>query len=83
MEGSKVMIIQLEVQPETAALLNDAKQRGVSIDKLLRETLKTAPSLAANANLQAFFEAMAAGAENAPVLPLEANERAFYYEGQD
>lgn len=37
---------------------------------------------AASAKLQAFLEAMAAGAENASVLPPEANERAFYYEGQ-
>jgi len=79
------MIIQLEVQPETAALLQDAQRRGVSIDLLLRETLKTAITSppAVPARLQAFLEAMAAGSENAPVLPPEANERAFYYEGQE
>ena len=79
------MIIQLEVQPETAALLNDAQRRGVSIDLLLRETLKTepAPQPTAPASLQAFLQAMAAGSENAPVLPPEADERAFYYEGQE
>lgn len=83
------MIIQLEVQPETAALLaallNDAKRRGISIDALLRETLETAapPQLAASAKLQRFLEEMAADSNTAPVLPAEANERAFYYEGQD
>ncbi len=79
------MIIQLEVQPETAALLNDAKRRGLSIDALLRETLETTapPQPAASAKLQRFLEEMAANSETAPVLPAEANERAFYYEGQD
>ena len=79
------MIIQLEVQPETAALLNEAKLRGLSIDTILRETLKTnsSPSPATSTKLQAFLEDMASGSENAPVLPPEANERAFYYEGQD
>ena len=79
------MIIQLEVQPETAALLNDAQQRGVSIDLLLRETLKTEPTHQPKAptSLQTFLQAMAAGAENAPVLPPEADERMFYYEGQE
>lgn len=79
------MIIQLEVQPETVGLLQDAQRRGVSIDSLLRETLKTAITTqsAAPAPLQAFLQAMAAGSENAPVLPQEANERAFYYEGQE
>ena len=79
------MIIQLEVQPETAALLNDAQQRGVSIDLLLRETLKTEPAHqpTASASLQTFLQTMAAGSENAPVLPPEADERAFYYEGQE
>jgi len=82
--GEESMIAQLEVQPEIVALLNGAKLRGVSIDALLREALRTVlPPPAAQAKLQAFLEAMAAGSENAPVLPPEANERAFYYEGQD
>ena len=34
------------------------------------------------ARLQAFLQAMAAGSETAPVLPPEADERAFYYEGE-
>jgi len=79
------MIIQIEVQPETAALLNEAQTRGVSIDALLRETLTKSPPVtpAKSDELQAFLAAMAEGSERAPVLPLEANERAFYYEGQD
>lgn len=35
------------------------------------------------AKLQSFLEAMAAGSEKSPVLPPEANERVFYYEGQE
>lgn len=35
------------------------------------------------AQLQTFLQAMAAGAANVPVLPQEANDRAFYYEGQE
>lgn len=79
------MIIQIEVQPETAALLTEAQTRGISIDALLRETLtKLPPVTPAQFNkLQAFLAAMAEGSERAPVLPLEADERAFYYEGQD
>ena len=38
------MRIEIDVQPETAALVNEAKTRGVSIDALLRETLKKAPN---------------------------------------
>lgn len=80
------MMVQIDIQPETAALLNEVKKRGISIDALLRETLRTAPprpSASKADGLKAFFDTMAEGAETAPVLPPEANERGFYYEGQE
>lgn len=79
------MIVQIEVQPETAALLTEAQTRGISIDALLRDTLAKLPpeTPARAAKLQTFLAAMAEGAERAPVLPLAANERTFYYEEQD
>ena len=81
------MMVQIDIQPETAALLNEVKRRGISIDALLRETLKTAPPRPPASTkpdeLKAFFDAMAEGAEHAPILPPEANERGFYYEGQE
>lgn len=78
------MIIQIEVRPETAALLNEAQTHGVSTDALRRETLTKLPPMtpARSDELQAFLAAMAEGSERAPVLSLEANERAFYYEVQ-
>lgn len=82
------MMVQIDVQPETAALLNEVRSRGISLDALLRETLKTAPPRPQVATkpdrLKAFFDAMAHGSESAPVLPPAANERGFYYEeGQE
>lgn len=61
-----------------------AQTRGVSIDALLRDILTSLPSVtpAQAGNLQTFLTAMAEDSECAPVLPLKANERAFYYEMQ-
>ena len=48
----------------------------------VRGTESTAPP-ALPAKLQTFLQAMAAESANVPVLPQAANERAFYYEGQE
>lgn len=82
------MMVQIDVQPETAALLNEVRNRGISLDALLRETLKTMPprphASAKPDRLKTFFDAMAFGSELAPVLPPAADERGFYYEeGQE
>jgi hypothetical protein len=76
-----VVIVQIEVQPETAALLTEAQTRGISIDALLRDTLTklSTETPAQGDKLQTFLVAMVEGAERAPVLSLAANERAFYY----
>lgn len=73
------------------AIASAAAQKGVTADAYALDLLETALQTVGASNggvtgdppLQAFFKVMAADSENAPVLPPEANERAFYYEEQD
>lgn len=55
------------------------------IEQTLAEVrgIESTTSSASPAKLQKFLQVMAAGAANVPVLPQAANERTFYYEGQE
>lgn len=80
----------IEVEPETAERLADnAKARGMSVDDYLRGLLEEADAQVGHsprATLEEFgaaLDALAEGSEDLPVLPPEANSRAFYYEDHD
>ncbi|GAC1399232.1 MAG: hypothetical protein NVSMB56_14190 [Pyrinomonadaceae bacterium] len=84
------MATQIEVQPDTAACIAaDAEARGISVDEFLRELLmkKDAPETSKRSatieEFRAALDSLAEGSENLPVLPPEANSRAFYYEERD
>jgi hypothetical protein len=80
------------ISDEFAEVRADFVPSGISEEELQRDNEQAlaemkvtdaAPPSVSPARLQTFLQVMAAGATSAPVLPQAANERAFYYEGQE
>lgn len=78
------MIVEIEVQPETAALLADAQMRGVSLDIVLRSLLANGTHSPARAT-PAEWEAWVASHDyiTAPPLSDEAISRDSIYTRED
>ena len=82
------MTIQVEISPEAEARLTAAAgARGIPVETyagtLLQEALapfRDGAGMLTLENVDAFSKKLSEGSENMPVLSLEANERASYYE---
>lgn len=82
------MTIQLELSPETEAQLSaGANARGIPVEtyanKLLQEALSpyaTGTGILAPGDIEEMTKRLTEGSENMPILTLEANDRASYYE---
>ena len=82
------MIIQVEVSPEAEAnLATNAVMRGMALEKYAGKLLEDAiPNYATGTGIlepgdvERMTKALTKGAEKMPILTLEANERASYYE---
>jgi hypothetical protein len=82
------MTIQVELDPETeAALTAEAVRRGVPPERyagdFLRDNLprfRRDTGILKPGDVEEMTKIMTAGSEHLPVLPLEVNERASYYE---
>jgi hypothetical protein len=82
------MTIQVEISPEAEARLTAAAgARGIPVETyagtLLQEALapfRGGAGMLTLENVDAFSKKLSEGSENMPVLSLEANERASYYE---
>jgi hypothetical protein len=82
------MTIQVELSPETEAqLAAEAVLRGIALEeyagKLLQEAVRpyaTGTGILTPESVQAMTKALTKGSEKLPILSLEANERASYYE---
>lgn len=82
------MTIQVELTPEAEAqLATEAVARGIAMEqyagKLLQDALTpyaTGTGILTPGDVQAMTNALTKGSEKLPVLTLEANQRASYYE---
>ena len=80
------MTIQVEISPEAEAQLTAAAgARGIPVEayagRLLQEALQPQPEgLLTLETLEDFTRKLTEGSESMPVLTLEANDRASYYE---
>lgn len=74
-----------DVQEEFAASAISEEELQQDIEQALAEVRGIGSTTQSNSpvKLEAFLQVMAAGSVNFPVLPQAADERAFYYEGQE
>lgn len=82
------MTIQVELSPEVEAqLAAGADARGIAVEmyagRLLQQALKpyaTGTGILSPGDIDAMTKALTEGSEKMPILSLEANDRASYYE---